>query len=166
VPRIELVTDIAAPIEQVFDFARSIDVHQESQTRHREKAVAGRTSGLVEAGDTVTWEATHFGVRQRLSSRIDAMTLPVHFRDSMISGAFARFVHDHHFEEVAGGTRMTDVFDYTSPLGLLGRLADVLFLERYMRWLLEERNEVIRRLAEAAGSAEPPARRGDLGGST
>ena len=148
VPRIEIVTDVAAPIERVFDFARSIDVHQESQTRHGEKAVAGRMSGLIEAGETVTWEATHFGVRQRLASRIDAMTKPVHFRDSMISGAFACFVHDHHFEEIPGGTRMTDVFDYTAPLGVLGRLADVLFLERYMRRLLEERNEVIRSLAE------------------
>lgn len=157
-PRLELVTDIAAPIERVFDLARSIDVHQESQTKHREKAIAGRTSGLIEAGETVTWEAVHFGVRQRLASRIDAMTKPRHFRDSMISGAFAGFVHDHHFEEIPGGTRMTDVFDYTAPLGWLGKLADVLFLERYLHRLLEERNEVIRRLAEAPGSAEPAAR--------
>jgi ligand-binding SRPBCC domain-containing protein len=153
-PCLEIVTDIAAPIERVFDFARSIDVHQESQTRHREKAVAGRTSGLIEAGESVTWEAVHFGVKQRLASRIDAMTRPVHFRDSMISGAFAGFVHDHHFEEIPGGTRMTDVFEYTAPLGILGRLADVLFLKRYMGRLLEERNEVIRRLAEGDGSAE------------
>jgi ligand-binding SRPBCC domain-containing protein len=166
VPRLELVIDIAAPIERVFDLARSIDVHQESQTRHREKAVAGRTTGLIEVGETVTWEAIHFGVRQRLSSRIDEMTRPVHFRDSMVSGAFAGFVHDHHFEAIPGGTRMTDIFDYTSPLGVLGRLADLLFLERYMRRLLEERNEVIRRLAEALGSAEPPARGRDLGSST
>ena len=147
-PRLELVMDIAAPIGRVFDLARSIDVHQESQTRHGEKAVAGRTSGLIEAGETVTWEAVHFGVRQRLSSRIDEMTKPVHFRDSMVSGAFAGFVHDHHFEEIEGGTRMRDVFEYTAPLGLLGRLADALFLQRYMRRLLEGRNEVIRRLAE------------------
>jgi ligand-binding SRPBCC domain-containing protein len=166
VPRIEIITDIAAPIERVFDLARSIDAHQESQTKHHEKAVAGRTSGLIEEGETVTWEAVHFGVRQRLASRIDAMTKPVHFRDSMVSGAFASFDHDHHFEEIPGGTRMTDVFDYTAPLGLLGRFADLLFLERYMRRLLEERNEVIRCLAEAAGTAEPPACRSDLGNST
>ena len=150
-PRIELVTDITAPIGRVFDLARSIDVHQQSQTKHREKAVAGRTSGLIEAGEDVTWEAVHFGIRQRLTSRIDAMTPPVHFRDSMVAGAFAGFVHDHHFEELPGGTRMTDVFDYTAPLGRLGRLANRLFLERYMRRLLEERNEVIRRLAEDGG---------------
>jgi ligand-binding SRPBCC domain-containing protein len=147
-PRIEIATDIAAPIDRVFDLARSIDVHQESQTRHREKAVAGRTSGLIEAGETVTWEAVHFGIRQRLTSRIDSMTRPVHFRDSMVAGAFRSFVHDHHFEEIPGGTRMSDVFEYVAPLGVLGRWADLLFLERYMRCLLEERNAVIKDLAE------------------
>lgn len=149
-PRIEIVTEIAAPIGRVFDLARSIDVHQQSQTRHRERAVAGRTTGLIEAGETVTWEAVHFGVRQRLTSRIDTMTKPVHFRDSMVAGAFRSFVHDHHFEEIpGGGTRMTDVFDYFAPLGVLGRWADRLFLEGYMRRLLEERNAVIKEMAES-----------------
>jgi ligand-binding SRPBCC domain-containing protein len=147
-PRIEIATDIAAPIDRVFDLARSIDVHQESQTRHREKAVAGWTSGLIEAGETVTWEAVHFGIRQRLTSRIDSMTRPVHFRDSMVAGAFRSFVHDHHFEEIPGGTRMSDVFEYVAPLGVLWRWADLLFLDRYMRCLLEERNAVIKDLAE------------------
>lgn len=110
--------------------------------------MAGRTSGLIEAGETVTWEAVHFGIRQRLSSRIDAMTPPVHFRDSMVSGVFRSFLHDHHFEEIPGGTRMTDVFNYVAPLGVLGRWADWLFLERYMRRLLEERNAVIKGMAE------------------
>ena len=147
-PRLEIVTEIAAPIGRVFDLARSIDAHQQSQTRHRERAVAGRISGLIETGETVTWEAVHFGIRQRLTSRIDAMIRPRHFRDSMVAGAFRSFVHDHHFEEVPGGTRMTDVFDYVAPLGVLGRLADRLFLERYMLRLLEERNAAIKRMAE------------------
>lgn len=148
VPRLILVTDIAAPTERVFDLARSVDVHQQSQAGHGERAVAGRVAGLIEEGETVTWEATHFRIRQRLASRIDSMTKPSHFRDTMVSGAFAGFVHDHHFEATEMGTRMTDIFDYRSPLGLLGRLADVLFLERYMRRLLQGRNEVIRQLAE------------------
>jgi len=149
-PKLKIVTEIAAPVERVFDLARSIDVHQQSQTRHRERAVAGRTSGLIETGETVTWEAVHFGIRQRLTSRIDAMTPPVYFRDSMVAGAFRSFVHDHHFEEIPGGTKMTDVLDYVAPLGVLGRWADWLFLESSMRRLLEERNAVIKDMAEAS----------------
>ncbi len=149
-PILTLTTDIRAPTDRVFDLSRSIDLHQTSMTTRGETAVAGVTSGLIDLGQTVTWRARHFGVWQRLTSKITAIDRPHHFRDEMVSGAFARFVHDHHFESTERGTRMTDTFDYTSPLGLLGRLADALFLERYMRALLAERNRVIQEVAESA----------------
>lgn len=44
---------------------------------------------------------------------------------------------------------MKDRFEYKLPLGLLGRLADVLFHKRYMFRLLQTRDEVIRLAAEA-----------------
>jgi ligand-binding SRPBCC domain-containing protein len=46
----------------------------------------------------------------------------------MISGAFKRMVHDHEFAEHATGTLMRDRFEFTSPLGILGKIADWLFL--------------------------------------
>lgn len=100
----------------------------------------------------MTEEATHFGVRQRLSSKITAFERPIHFRDSMVEGAFARFDHDHYFQREDTGTVMRDVFDYESPIGLLGRVVDYLFLERYMRQLLLRRAEIIREEAEGRAS--------------
>jgi len=44
---------------------------------------------------------------------------------------------------------MRDVFVYRSPLSFLGQIADILFLERYMTRLLEERNQRIKRTAES-----------------
>ena len=149
-PRIEVETLIRAPIAVVFDLARSIDAHQYSQSRHQERAVAGRTSGLIELGESVTWEATHFGFRQRLTSRIVALHRPFHFRDSMVSGAFRRFDHDHFFAATSdGATRMRDLFDYSSPCGCLGRMFDWLCLERYMKTLLIQRNHELKNLAES-----------------
>ena len=43
---------------------------------------------------------------------------------------------------------MRDIFDYTSPLGVLGSVADVLFLKRYMWRLLNKRNQLIKTVAE------------------
>jgi ligand-binding SRPBCC domain-containing protein len=148
-PTVTVVTEICAPIERVFDLSRSIDLHRASMTEREETAVAGVTTGMIGLGEEVTWRARHFGIYQRLTSRITAFDRPSFFRDSMVSGAFARFDHDHRFEATPGGTRMTDVFDYTSPLGVLGRFADALFLERYMRALLAERNRVIKAAAES-----------------
>jgi ligand-binding SRPBCC domain-containing protein len=150
VPTIELITRIAAPVERCFDLSRSIDLHQDSLAASGERAVAGVTSGLIGLGESVTWEARHLGVRQRLTSRITAFDRPRHFRDAMVAGAFARFDHDHWFEDDgAGGTVVRDVFDFAAPLGVLGRVAEAAFLTRYMRRLLGERNAVVKRVAES-----------------
>jgi len=148
-PAIKLETTIRAPVDRVFDLARSIDLHIESMSHSKERAVDGITRGLIEAGQTVTWEAVHFGIRQRLTSKITVCDRPRHLQDVMVSGAFAGFVHDHFLEEQDGTTTMQDVFDYTAPCGVLGRLADVLFLEKYMAKLLEQRNRRIKQVAES-----------------
>jgi ligand-binding SRPBCC domain-containing protein len=147
--RIEITTRIEAPPERVFDLARSVDLHLLGQARYRERAIAGVTRGLIGMGEMVTWEARHFGITQRLTSRIVAFDRPRSFRDSMVSGAFAYFDHDHLFEADGPGTRMIDIFDFASPLGPLGRLADWLVLTRYMRRRVHERALSIKRAAES-----------------
>lgn len=148
-PVINLKTIIKAPVERVFDLARSIDLHKATMSRHNEIAVAGVTSGLINLGETVTWQATHFGIRQKLTSKITGFARPRYFRDSLVSGAFARFDHEHFFEQIEEKTLVRDKFDYDSPLGILGSIADWLFLEKYMKNMLEERNRIIKRIAES-----------------
>jgi ligand-binding SRPBCC domain-containing protein len=150
VPVIVLRTRVAAPPSRCFDLARDVDLHQRSTAASRERAVAGVTSGLLGLGEQVTWEATHFGVRQRLTSRITEFDPPRRFVDEMVRGAFRRFRHEHQFLAVEAETEMVDIFDYTSPLGPVGRLADVLFLRHYMTQLLRERNAFLKREAESA----------------
>ena len=148
-PKIELETEINAPIERIFDLARCIDLHEDSMSQTNEKAVDGVTKGLINLNETVTWEATHFSIRQRLTSQITAFDRPHYFRDKMLKGAFKSFTHDHFFEEKDGTVLMKDVFDYRSPLGLLGNIANLLFLESYMKQLLTNRNLLIKRIAES-----------------
>lgn len=114
-----------------------------------EEAIAGRTSGLIELGEEVTWRGRHFGVYLLHTAQITAFDYPRHFCDEMVRGSFKSFVHDHHFEAVGAGTRMSDVLEFRSPLGVLGRAVDVLVLSGYLRRLLANRNDVIRREAES-----------------
>lgn len=140
---------IAAPQQICFDMARSIDKHMESTSRTREKAIAGVTSGLIRLGESVTWEAVHFGIKQRLTATITEMDEPHFFVDEMVKGAFKRFYHKHEFVPLASDTtKMIDTFDYTSPCGILGRWADWLFLENYMARFLYERNLYLKQAAE------------------
>jgi len=146
---IRVETEISAPPAVCFDLKRSVDLHLTSTGDSGERAVAGVTSGLIGEGQEVTWSARHFGIRQLLTSRITVFDPPHRFRDSQVQGAFARFDHDHYFEPCNGGTTMIDVFDYSAPLGLFGRLAEWLVLNRYMRRLLVERALGVKAVAES-----------------
>ncbi len=148
-PIVHLETLITAPRETCFDLARSVDVHVVSTARSHERAVAGVTHGLLELGDEVTWEAVHLGVRQRLSVKMTRVERPRIFVDEMTKGAFARFTHTHEFRDVGDSkTLMMDDFDYASPLGFLGVLADKLFLTGYMHRFLTERAQYLKEVAE------------------
>ncbi|AIY13981.1 SRPBCC family protein [Cellulophaga baltica] len=149
-PRIELRTEIKANKEIVFDLARSIDLHKISTGHTNETAIAGKTSGLIEMDEWVTWNAKHFGMYHKLTSQITEFERPTLFVDEMVQGAFKGFRHEHHFEDLNGGTLMTDYFDYESPFGILGTLADKLFLKKYMTDLLTTRNHSIKDFAETA----------------
>ena len=67
----------------------------------------------------------------------------------MVTGAFRRFDHDHYFEQIASGTSIREKFDFEAPLGPLGRIAELLVLERYMRRLLVERTKMVVAIAES-----------------
>lgn len=148
-PKFEIQTEINASIEICFDLSCSIDLHLISTSSTNEKAVAGRTSGLVELNDTVTWEATHFGIRQKLTSKISGFERPFYFQDEQVKGAFKSFSHKHYFKQVNNKVVMTDVFEFVSPFGILGRIFNRLVLTNYMKRFLIERNQVIKEYAES-----------------
>lgn len=148
-PTITLTTYINAPVEKVFDLARSIDLHQQSMQHTKEKAISGRTSGLIEEGETVTWQARHLFKTRRLTSRITSMKVPFYFKDIMIKGDFKLLEHDHYFNPMPGGTEMKDVFRFLLPFGFLGTCIGKLFLTRYLQQLLQKRNMIIKNEAEA-----------------
>ncbi len=151
-PRVILETRIDVPIGVCFDLARDIDVHALTTAQTGERAVAGVMHGKIGAGDTVTFEARHLGVRQRLSSRMTQFDAPHVFADEMTQGAFKSLTHVHEFFAVPGGTLMRDTITWVSPLGVLGAIADKLFLTRHMRNFVTQRNQKLKEIAEARAS--------------
>jgi hypothetical protein len=150
--RIEETTMIEAPIQRCVDLSRSVEVHLTANVHSREQAVAcgGVTSGLVGLSQEVTWRAKHFGFWHTLTSKTTALTSPSYFQVTMIRGIF-RFMQAEHIFRIhpSGKTEMTDLFSIAAPLPILGPLAEVVFLRRYMLALLRERNAVIKRIAES-----------------
>jgi ligand-binding SRPBCC domain-containing protein len=146
--RFELLTKINAPVERCFDLARSIDFHQVSTGKTKEIAVEGVKNGLIGLHQQVTWEATHFKIRQRLTSKITAYEYPGHFRDEQVKGIFKYMKHDHFFEFKEEQTWMKDVFEFEAPFGLLGKIIEHYLLKNYLEKFIMERNELLKIYAE------------------
>jgi len=147
-PEIILKTLINSKIEICFDLSRSIDFHKISTSKTNEKAIDGKTSGLIDIDETVTWEATHFGIRQKLTSKITEFERPNYFVDKQIKGIFKSLIHLHKFEKKENGILMTDIFEFESPLGVIGRIFNKLILTDYLKKFLLERNRMIKEFAE------------------
>jgi ligand-binding SRPBCC domain-containing protein len=159
-PTIHLETVIRAPLERCFDLARDVEAHTQSTAQTNERVVGGVRNGLLELDDEVKFEAVHFGLRQRLTARITRFERPGLFEDEMVRGTFQSLRHTHEFRPTPAGTLMVDTFRYVSPLGLLGRLADRLFLERYLRRFLSERALHLKLLAESTTASSKEEVRG------
>lgn len=149
-PTIVLDILIDAPIGLCFDLARDVGTHVRTSASTGERAVGGKTAGLLDLGDEVTWEAVHLGVRQRLTSRIVELDTPHRFVDEMVRGAFASMRHVHEFTHDRGSVRVRETFTWRSPLGILGVLADKLVVEGHMRAFLEAKLSGLKAIAERA----------------
>jgi ligand-binding SRPBCC domain-containing protein len=146
-------TLIHAPLARCFDLARDIDVHCRTAAFTAERAIPpGRTTGLLELGDQVTFEARHFGVRWRLTARIVEFDPPTQFVDQMVRGPFRSLRHLHEFHERNGATVMVDTLEWESPLGALGRIADVVLLERHLTSFVSRKQRALKLWAEASQS--------------
>ena len=150
---LEEVTVIRAPILRCFDLARSVEVHLAGNVHSGESAVAtsGVTSGLVGLAERVTWRAKHFGAWHNLTSEITVMDRPAYFQNIMIEGIFRFMKHDHFFRPLSRDeTEMKSVYCFAAPLPVLGRVAEMAFLGRYMQALLHERNAAVKEIAESS----------------
>ncbi|MDC8104644.1 SRPBCC family protein [Chryseobacterium sp. PTM-20240506] len=144
--RIYLKTIIKADICKVFDLSRDIDLHQQSTSGTEEKAIAGRMHGLIELNETVTWRAKHLGIYQTHTSKIISMEKPLEFTDVMLKGTFKSLKHQHLFKQEGNYTIMTDIFEFESPLGMIGMLFNYFFLKNYLKDFLVKRNEIIKKM--------------------
>lgn len=147
-PKIHLTSFIAAPIERVFNLSRSINLHQISTASTKEKAIGGVLNGLINKNETVTWQAKHLFKTRVFTSKITAMQIPDFFIDEMLKGDFKSFHHQHHFKAAENGTIMIDLIDFESPYGIIGKIANSLFLRSYIEKFLIKRNAVIKDYAE------------------
>ncbi len=119
---------VRAPLERCFRLSTSVAIVERELGMH---PVRGRTSGFVQAGDTVRWEGWQLGFPQYHESLIECFEPMVFFRDRMIAGRFASFEHDHSFVDSGDGTvTLRDELRFNMPFGWPGKLVGKWVLRR------------------------------------
>jgi ligand-binding SRPBCC domain-containing protein len=146
---IHLTTFIGAPLERVFDLSRSVGLHKYSMARYKEEVIDGTMTGLMGMGDTVTWKAKHLWKQRILQVKLTQYKRPDYFADEQTKGDFLLMKHEHYFRPIENGTIMIDQFRYEVPYGKIGELVNTFYLEKYLTRLLEERNAMIKKVAES-----------------
>jgi ligand-binding SRPBCC domain-containing protein len=147
-PYIHLTTFIAAPIERVFDLSRSVDLHKVSMQQYGEVPVQGTTFGLMNQDETVTWKAKHLFKERFLKIKLTFSKRPYAFIDEQVEGPFKSLKHEHYFKPIENGTLLIDQFRFETGRGRLGALFSNLYLTKYMERLLEQRNKMLKEVAE------------------
>lgn len=144
--RIDLTTVVPGGRAAAFDASLTVDVHAASMRRSGERAIGGVRSGRLGPGETVTWQARHFGIRWRMTSKISEYERPYRFTDEQISGPLRSWRHVHLFvASDPSATVMRDVIEFSAPAGVLGWLVAATILRPYLRRLVLRRNAYLRR---------------------
>jgi ligand-binding SRPBCC domain-containing protein len=140
--------EIHAPIQRVFDLARSIELHAKSAEAVHEEIVDGVNRGLAGLGDETTWYGRYLGFMQTITFQVSAWTPPGYFQTSMVRGPFSRV--NHHYLFCASGevTTMSNVLSYAVPYGVVGTIVDVILLRGHLKRFLAERARVLKAVAE------------------
>lgn len=86
------------------------------------------------------------GITTDWMTEITHVHKPLYFIDEQRFGPYALWHHQHWFKPVDGGVEMTDEVNYGIPLGILGRLANAVFVEKELKRIFKFRYATIERL--------------------
>lgn len=65
------------------------------------------------------------------------------FIDEQRAGPYAMWHHEHHITPITGGTLMKDAVTYKPPFGILGAVANTLFIRKNLKQIFEYRKQVL-----------------------
>ncbi|HMP99992.1 MAG TPA: SRPBCC family protein [Cyclobacteriaceae bacterium] len=83
------------------------------------------------------------GIAVHWVTEITHVSEPNFFVDEQRFGPYSLWHHQHHFKVVEGGVEMRDEVNYAIPFGILGRLANWLFVERQVHAIFEHRFNIL-----------------------
>ncbi|PSL49142.1 ligand-binding SRPBCC domain-containing protein [Chitinophaga niastensis] len=138
---------ISASLEEVWDyFSAPGNLTNITPAHMRFRVTSPPVEGQVYPGQIITYKVSPVaGIPLEWMTEITHVEYLVYFVDEQRVGPYSIWHHQHHFEAVAGGVKMTDTVHYRLPFGWLGKLAHGLFVKRQLEALFAYRNEAVKK---------------------
>jgi ligand-binding SRPBCC domain-containing protein len=159
--RLERTLRVERPRDEVFAFFADAANLEAITPRFLRFRILTPAPIEMRPGARIEYALSLFGLPLRWRTHITTWEPGVRFVDEQESGPYALWRHTHEFEPDGEATIVRDLVEYAVPLGPLGRIARVLFVERALDRIFDHRSDAIRRLLGAAGAAgevRPPGR--------
>lgn len=139
---------IDAPIERVFHFHDNTEnLLRITPPSTKVKIVARGPAGV---GAEITLAVTQFGVfTTTWTVRITEYAAPTRMVDEQVRGPFRFWKQERDLQTVDGGTALTDTVQYSLPFGVLGRIANALFVRKQIESMFTYRQHRTKVLLEA-----------------
>jgi|ERR1051326_478637 ligand-binding SRPBCC domain-containing protein len=147
-PRFEKASVIKARADQLFEFFLDPNNLGKISPPSLEIIEIRATTPLTK-GSQFSLKARKGRMRIDWDGRVIELERPRLMVDEQTRGPFRRFVHIHRFRDIGDHTMLIDEVEYETRSGLLGKLANVLFIRRQMREMFEHRHLRLKELFES-----------------
>jgi len=111
---------------------------------HMGFSITSEVPDKMYTGQIISYKVAPFpGIKVNWVTEITHVEAGKSFVDEQRFGPYRMWHHEHHFEEVKDGVMMTDKVSYKIPFGLLGDIAQSLFIKKTLTEIFEYRKKVL-----------------------
>ena len=139
---------IPSTVEKVWEFISSPKNLKEITPPHMGFDITSRNlPDKMYPGMIITYKVSPFlGIKMTWVTEITQVREKEFFVDEQRSGPYTLWHHQHHIEPVEGGVLMTDIVTYKPPFGILGALANYLFISKQLKGIFDFREKALERV--------------------
>jgi len=138
----EFSSIISATRNQTFDYVSNINSLPEIMSADHKIELTSPVTKLKK-GSEYEIKITRMGISVLWGIVIEEFEPNEFVRDRQSHGPFALWVHTQKFEDHGESTLLTDLIEYDVPFGLLGKLADDIFVRRDLGGIFRHRHQNI-----------------------
>jgi ligand-binding SRPBCC domain-containing protein len=133
--------NLPVSINEIWEFISSPGNLKEITPKHMGFVVTSNTGdNKMYPGMIITYKVSPIlGIKLNWMTEITHVKDYQYFVDEQRIGPYSMWHHQHKIEPIEGGVLMTDIITYQPPMGILGVIANSLFIKKQLQHIFDYR---------------------------